>query len=180
VNSTDARSALTYWLTGLPGSGKSTLSSALADALRERGQACVVIDGDVVRRGLSADLGFSADDRSENVRRVAELAKLLNDSRVVAIVALISPRASDRSLARGIAGNGRFIEVYVDAPLAICEARDPKGMYREARAGRLPRFTGVASPYEAPLAAELRLRTAELDVADCVRRLLDIENQLNA
>jgi adenylylsulfate kinase len=162
---------LTMWLTGLPGAGKSTVAQALFQRLRARGQPCAVLDGDVMRRGLSADLGFSPADRRENIRRVAEVARLFNQAGVGVIVALITPLASDRALARDIVGPARFVEVFIDAPLALCESRDPKGLYRRARGGSLPNFTGVAAPYEAPTLPDVHLRTGELSLSECIMRL---------
>lgn len=160
------------WLTGLSGSGKSTVARALEARLASLGVACYVLDGDGLRTGLNAGLGFSDGDRRENVRRVAEVAALLKDAGLVAIVSLISPHASLRELARSLAGAGRFAEVFLDAPLTVCEERDPKGLYARARAGEIPSFTGISAPYEAPREADLVLKTAEEDVPSCVGRLL--------
>ncbi|WP_114814915.1 adenylyl-sulfate kinase [Paraburkholderia kururiensis] len=159
------------WLTGLPGAGKSTLAQGLHRELRKQGVRSVVLDGDHLRSGLNRDLGFSCRDRFENVRRVAEVATLLADAGLIAIVALVSPLAAMRAQARQIVGQ-RFRELYVSAPLDVCEARDPKGLYGKARAGELPEFTGVSAPYETPVEAELTLDTANMDVATCVSNLL--------
>ena len=167
----DAPLQATVWLTGLPGAGKSTVAQAMFQRLRARGLRCSVLDGDVVRRGLSADLGFSPADRHENIRRVAEVAKLLNDAGVCVIVALITPLASDRALARDIVGSAHFVEVFIDAPPAVCESRDPKGLYRRARSGELPGFTGVSAPYEAPVLPDVHLRTGEQSLFDCVNQI---------
>ncbi len=156
----------TIWLTGLSGSGKSTLASVLEDRLIAAGHACVVLDGDNVRYGLNRDLGFSPEDRSENIRRIAEVAKLFNDAGLIVITAFISPYRADRDQAREIIGAERFIEAYVDAPLAACEERDPKGLYARARAGEIPDFTGVSAPYEEPLEPDLRLDTVAHEVDD--------------
>jgi adenylylsulfate kinase len=131
-----------------------------------------VLDGDNVRHGLNRDLGFSAEDRTENIRRVAEVARLLNDAGVVVIASFISPYLRDRVSAREIIGAERFAEVYVDAPLAVCEDRDPKGLYRKARTGEIPQFTGVSDPFEAPAAPEVHLQTAQDDVDACTDRLV--------
>lgn len=146
---------MTIWLTGLSAAGKSTLAFALERLLIEAGHPCYVLDGDNVRHGLNSNLGFSAEDRSENIRRVAEVAKLMNDAGLIVITAFISPFREDRAKARAIIGEGLFQEVYVSADLAACEARDPKGLYKKARAGQVPEFTGISSPYEAPLSPEL-------------------------
>jgi len=170
------------WLTGLSGAGKSTLAEGLERALFDRGLQAVVLDGDSVRFGLNADLGFSAEDRRENIRRVAEVAKLFADTAVIAITAFISPYAADRRRARevisaqaaGEPGPGiPFIEVFVDADLAVCEARDTKGLYRRARAGEIVDFTGVSAPYDVPVDAELVIRTAECTPEEGVARLVE-------
>ncbi len=147
--------AAVLWLTGLSGSGKSTLARRIEKALVERGVVAYVLDGDNVRHGLSADLGFSAADRRENIRRVAEVARLLVDAGVLVITAFISPARDDRERARAIVSEARFLEVFVATPLEVCEARDPKGLYRRARAGELRDFTGIDAPYEAPEAPAL-------------------------
>lgn len=147
------------WLTGLSASGKTSIAAALHARLLERGVAASAIDGDVLRRGLCADLGFSEADRQENVRRAAEAAALLVDAGLLVTCALISPSAASRAAARACFPDGRFVECFVACPLHICEARDPKGLYARARAGTLPQFTGVSSPYEPPEAPELVLRT---------------------
>ncbi len=146
---------LTIWLTGLSAAGKSTLAFALERLLIEAEHPCYVLDGDNVRHGLNNNLGFSAEDRSENIRRVAEVAKLMNDAGLIVITAFISPFREDRAKARNIIGEGVFQEVYVCADLAACEERDPKGLYKKARAGQLPDFTGISSPYEAPANPDL-------------------------
>ncbi|AOJ66205.1 adenylyl-sulfate kinase [Burkholderia ubonensis] len=170
----DARDAGgVLWLTGLSGAGKSTLADALADLLRRRGLQAKVLDGDRLRAGLNRDLGFSERDRFENVRRIAEVASLFADAGFIAIVAAIAPRAAMRDDARRIVGAG-FREVHVAASLEVCEARDPKGLYRKARRGELREFTGVSSPYEAPRAADLVLETGSRSLADCLSALLDL------
>lgn len=164
----------TIWFTGLSASGKSTLALALSDALAAQGRACKIIDGDELRRGLCADLGYSRADRQENIRRAAEVCRILNTAGVTAIAALISPYREDRAMARRIVGDAAFIEVHLAAPLAICEARDPRGLYRKARTGEIPEFTGVSDPYEAPETPALRLETHRLDVTACVAQLLPL------
>ena len=167
---------VTLWLTGLSGSGKSTLAYALEKRLMEEGHACFVLDGDNVRHGLNRDLGFSPDDRAENIRRVAEVSRLFNEAGLIVITSFISPFRSDRGAARDTIGEERFIEVYVDAPLAVCEARDPKGLYRKARAGEIPEFTGISSPYEPPDDPELRLEAGDLSIDEMVSRVLALLN----
>lgn len=154
----------TVWLTGLSGSGKSTIASAAVQVLTARGVLAYPLDGDNLRHGLNGDLGFSAADRAENVRRVAQVARLFADAGLVVLVPVISPYRAGRDHARTLhAESGlEFLEVFVDAPLAVCEARDPKGLYRKARAGELTGFTGVDDPYEPPVAPELVLATDEL------------------
>ena len=159
------------WLTGLPGSGKSTLAAALERALFEGGMHAVVIDTDLIRRGLSHDLGFAPQDRTENTRRVAEMAKLLADSGHIAIAALVSPLRSDRDLARAIVGEG-FAEIYIRADLALCEARDPKGLFARARRGEIKFYAGIDGAYEAPVAPDLTIDTGKLDIAEAVDRLV--------
>jgi bifunctional enzyme CysN/CysC len=158
------------WLTGLPGSGKSTLGRGLERRLFERGGAAVLLDGDTLRSGLNADLGFAPAERAENVRRVAEVAAHLARNGFVAIVAAVSPLADDRARARAIAGP-RFHEVFVATPLEVCERRDPKGHYRRARAGEISGFTGVGAPYERPAAPDLTVEAERLDPAAGVDRL---------
>lgn len=162
---------LTIWLTGLSGSGKSTVATSLEASLHEKGFACFVLDGDNVRHGLCSDLGFSPADRTENIRRVAEVAALMNDAGLVVITAFISPFQADRASARKIIGPERFIEVFLDAPLSVCESRDPKGFYKKARAGEIPNYTGIASPYEAPEAPDLVIRTDQVTVESAVESI---------
>jgi len=151
--------ACTIWMTGLPGSGKSTIAVALEKALWDRGVHTFVLDGDNIRHGLNKDLGFSPEDRNENIRRIGEVAKLFTSAGVINVTAFISPYRSDRDQARALMGAGEFIEVYVDCALAECERRDPKGHYKKARAGEIKEFTGVSAPYEAPLHPELVVHT---------------------
>jgi len=152
----------TVWFTGLSGSGKSTIAVALEKALWDRGVRSYILDGDNVRHGLNNDLGFSPADRTENIRRIGEVAKLFTDAGVVNLTAFISPYRSDRDRVRGLMGAGDFIEVYVDCPIEECERRDVKGLYAKARAGKIPEFTGISAPYEAPEKAEIVLKTGEL------------------
>ncbi len=172
----------TLWFTGLSGSGKSTVAAALEVALLERRVATYRLDGDNLRHGLNANLGFSAEDRQENIRRVGEVAKLFADAGLLTLATFVSPYRADRALCRSLhdAAGLPFLEVHVAASLEICESRDPKGLYRKARAGELRGFTGIDDPYEAPEAPELVIDTGELSVDGCVERLLTLldERQL--
>ncbi|QVL44125.1 MAG: adenylyl-sulfate kinase [Alcanivorax sp.] len=161
------------WLTGLSGSGKSTLANALEVALTEQGKHTYLLDGDNVRHGLNKNLGMSDEDRTENIRRVSEVAKLMVDAGLVVITAFISPFRADRDAARVLFEDGEFVEVFADAPLEECEKRDPKGLYKKARAGEIKEFTGIDSPYEAPANAEVVINTAEHDIGECVRQLIE-------
>jgi bifunctional enzyme CysN/CysC len=161
------------WFTGLSGAGKSTLANALQCRLQAEGRHVYVLDGDKLRQGLNRDLGFTAADRVENVRRVAEVAHLMLDAGLTVIVSLISPFRAERRMARARFGPGEFIEVFVDTPLAECERRDTKGLYARARLGELSNFTGLDSPYEAPEAPEVRLDTSAATVEDCIARVRD-------
>ncbi|MDO8587271.1 MAG: sulfate adenylyltransferase subunit CysN [Armatimonadota bacterium] len=165
---------VTLWLTGLSGSGKSTIAYALEKRLTDEGYACFILDGDNVRHGLNSDLGFSPEDRCENIRRIGETAKLFNDAGVIVITSFISPFRKDRQSAREIIGDEHFIEVFVDAPLDICEQRDPKGLYKKARAGEIAEFTGISSPYEPPEGPELVLDTGKLSVEEGVLFILEM------
>jgi adenylyl-sulfate kinase len=164
----------TIWFTGLSGSGKSTVANAVAERLQAVGRPFYVLDGDNLRHGLNADLGFSADDRSENVRRVGEVARLFADAGVIALVPLISPYRADRDRVRRIhdAAGLRFVEVFVDTPIEMCETRDPKGLYAKARAGELTGFTGVDDAYEAPGNPELRLSPSDGDPAEMAQLVM--------
>lgn len=160
------------WFTGLSGAGKSTLAHAVEEELLDRGCRTYVLDGDNVRHGLCSDLGFSAADREENMRRIAEMAKLFVDAGLVALAAFISPLRRHRDLVRGIVGGSDFLEVYVKCPLEVCEARDVKGMYRRARNGEIKEFTGVSAPYEPPASPALVIDTAKQDVAAAVAAVM--------
>ena len=163
---------VTLWLTGLSGSGKSTVAVAAEHALVERGRLSYVLDGDNVRHGLNKNLGFSPDDRTDNIRRIAEVAKLFTDAGVIVLTSFISPYRADRDAARAIFGEGDFVEVFVSTSLETCEERDPKGLYKKARAGQIPDFTGISAPYEAPERPELVLDTGKLAVPESVAALL--------
>jgi adenylylsulfate kinase len=156
------------WFTGLSGSGKSTLANAVDQRLYELGLHSYVLDGDNIRHGLNRGLGFRAEDRKENNRRVAEVAKLFVDAGVIAVTAFISPFREDREQARGLLEPGEFVEIYVKCPLEECERRDPKGLYRKAREGQIPEFTGISAPYEEPLAPELVIDSSQLSVEESV------------
>ena len=158
------------WLTGLSGAGKSTLARELERVLRARGWHAFVLDGDTLRKGLNADLGFSPQDRAENIRRSGEVAGLFAEAGIIAISAFISPYRADRDRVR-MAHAAVFHEIYISAPLEVCEARDPKGLYRRARAGQIAQFTGVSAPYEPPLAPELEVRSGEWPLERCVIEL---------
>ena len=155
------------WFTGLSGSGKSTVAHRVEEMLVERGCFTYVLDGDNVRHGLNSDLGFSAEAREENIRRIGEVTRLFVDSGALTLAAFVSPFRKDRDRVREKLAAGDFIEVFVDTPLEVCEQRDPKGLYKKARAGEIPDFTGIHQPYEAPTQAEIVLKTAELDVDEC-------------
>lgn len=167
-----SRNGCVVWLTGLSGAGKSTIANELELRLQRLGRLTYVLDGDNVRANLCSDLGFSPEDRKENIRRIAEVARLFADAGLVCIVAFISPYRADRDRARAIVPPGRFIEVYLSTPLEVCERRDVKGLYAKARAGLVTEFTGISAPYEAPVKPELELRTDNLDLDECVTRLI--------
>ncbi len=172
---------VTLWFTGLPASGKSTLAVALEEKLYERKCRTYILDGDNIRHGLNKDLGFSPEDRNENIRRIGEVANLLRDAGIINMVAFISPYRSDRRQARDLSKNdGTFVEVFVDCPVVVCEERDPKGMYKKARQGILKEFTGVSAPYEPPELPEIHLQTGQYSVDECVGQLIDYlgENRL--
>jgi bifunctional enzyme CysN/CysC len=156
------------WLTGLSGAGKSTVADAFERRLYNKGIHSYILDGDNMRTGLNRDLGFTEGDRVENIRRTAEVAKLMADAGLVVIVALIAPFRSERSMARSLLGGQGFAEVFLDVSLEVAESRDPKGLYKKARRGELPNFTGIDSPYEAPESADLSLDTSQLSIDECV------------
>jgi adenylylsulfate kinase len=160
------------WFTGLSGSGKSTLAYAVEEALLARGVAAFVLDGDNIRFGLNRDLGFSPEDRAENIRRIGEVCRLFHDAGLVVLTAFISPYRQDREQVRSLHPAGAFLEVFLDTPLEVCEQRDVKGLYQKARAGEIPDFSGVNAPYEPPEQPELRIDTSELDLEASVRTVL--------
>lgn len=161
------------WFTGLSGSGKSTLASRVEEELHRRGVSTYLLDGDHLRRGLSADLGFSDQDRREQIRRAAHVARLFVDAGIVVLSAFISPFEAEREMARAQFDPDSFVEVFVDCPLEVCAQRDPKGLYVKARQGVIPQFTGISSPYERPLSPDVTVETAKLSVCECTGRILD-------
>ncbi len=171
---------VTVWLTGLSGSGKSTIAVATEAALVQQGRLAYVLDGDNIRHGLNSNLGFSPDDRTENIRRIGEVAKLFSDAGVIVITSFISPYRADRDAVRGLMGKGDFVEVWVDATVETCEGRDVKGLYAKARAGEIPEFTGISAPYEAPLEPELVLDTNAQSVEESVAELLRYLDKLRS
>jgi adenylylsulfate kinase len=177
INSADRERLLqqkgvVLWFTGLSGSGKSTLALAVEEKLFERGHLCFVLDGDNIRHGLNKNLGFSPEDREENIRRIGEVGKLFTDAGVIAMTAFISPYRQDRDNARELLEEGRFIEIFVEVPLDVAEQRDPKGLYKKARAGEIKEFTGISAPYEEPLSPEIVVNTAELDLGQSVDKVI--------
>ena len=164
---------IVIWLTGLSGSGKSTIANEVAYTLHKKGKLTYVLDGDNIRHGLNKNLGFSPEDRKENIRRISEVANLFADAGVVAITAFISPYRVDRNFCRELVGKERFIEIFVKASLATCEKRDPKGMYKKARDGIIKEFTGIDAPYEEPEKPELILDTDKETVEESVQRVVD-------
>lgn len=159
------------WFTGLSGAGKSTLANALEADLHAVGRHIYVLDGDNIRHGLNRDLGFSIKDRKENIRRVAEVARLMVDAGLIVVVAFISPFRDERAMARALFAPGEFVEVFVDSPLAVCEQRDIKGLYAKARRGELRDFTGIDSPYEPPLSSEVHVNTERDSLETCLARI---------
>ncbi|WP_435522043.1 adenylyl-sulfate kinase [Coprobacter tertius] len=162
------------WFTGLSGSGKSTLAIALERELHRRGLLCRILDGDNIRSGINNNLGFSPEDRIENIRRIAEVSKLFVDSGIITIAAFISPSNEMRKLASDIIGKDDFIEVFIDTPLEVCEERDVKGLYAKARRGEIKEFTGISAPFEQPEHPDLRLDTSKLEIGDSVKKLLEL------
>lgn len=173
-------STFTLWFTGLSGAGKTTLAQALSRTLNDSGRRCAVLDGDVLRRGLNRDLDFSTPGRSENIRRTAEVARLMNDAGLIVVAALISPSRADRAQASAIVGPQRFLEVHVSTPLAVCEAADVKGLYRRARQGDLPLFTGISAPYEAPEAPWLAIDPMRRGLQPAVRELRELLERIGS
>ncbi|WP_394249349.1 adenylyl-sulfate kinase [Vibrio profundi] len=167
------------WFTGLSGSGKSTVAGALESRLAELGYHTYLLDGDNVRHGLCNDLGFSEQDRRENIRRIGELAKLMADAGLIVLSAFISPHQAERQLVRDLLPEGEFLEVFVNTPLEICEQRDPKGLYKKARAGEIPNFTGISSVYEAPTHPEIDLPAGDKSLDELVEQCVEALTQRN-
>lgn len=165
------------WFTGLSGSGKSTIAGALENALVARNQHTYLLDGDNVRHGLCGDLGFSDDDRKENIRRIGETAKLMSDAGLIVLSAFISPFTQERDSVRKMLAAGEFIEVHVATSLSVCESRDPKGLYKKARTGEIANFTGISSDYQPPISPELILQTDELSIEQSVEQLINYLTQ---
>lgn len=159
------------WFTGLSGAGKSTLANALEKYLHELGVHTYLLDGDNIRHGINRDLGFSPQDRTENIRRIGEVARLFVDAGVIVLTAFISPFQADRELARSLVAEGEFIEIHLDCSLEACEQRDPKGLYQKARNGEIKEFTGISSPYEAPLQPELTIRSDQQTISESVAQI---------
>lgn len=182
ITSTDrerllAQKGVVLWFTGLSGSGKSTLANAVEEKLFEMGHLTYILDGDNIRHGLNKNLGFSPEDREENIRRIGEVSKLFCDAGVIVMTAFISPYRKDRDQARALVAEGRFTEIYVQVPLEIAEQRDPKGLYKKARAGEIKEFTGISAPYEEPANAELIIETGNLSLEKSVQVVVDYLKQ---
>ncbi|MGR5146640.1 adenylyl-sulfate kinase [Photobacterium alginatilyticum] len=160
------------WFTGLSGSGKSTIANAVEKKLFDKKCHSYLLDGDNVRHGLNKDLSFSDLERIENIRRIGEVSKLFVDSGLIVLTAFISPFIGDRQLVRELVNNDEFVEVYIDTPLEVCESRDPKGLYKKARAGEIKNFTGIDSSYEAPISPEVHVKTAELSIEECAGQVV--------
>lgn len=167
------------WLTGLSGAGKSTLAGALESFLHQNGYRSYLLDGDNVRHGLNKDLGFDHDSRVENIRRVGEVAKLMVDAGLIVITAFISPYRNERDMVRKMFGAEEFVEVYLDVPLQVCEQRDPKGLYKKARNGEIPEFTGISSPYEVPLSPEITVHTGIDGIETNIEKIINILSDKN-
>ena len=165
------------WLTGLPSSGKSTIAYTVEHALVERRHMSYVLDGDNIRHGLNKNLGFSAEDRTENIRRIGEVGKLFVDAGLVTITSFVSPYREDRDAVRELMDDGDFLEVYINTPLELCEERDPKGLYKKARDGEIPNFTGISDPYEAPSTPELEILTADCTPQEAAIQIIQLLEQ---
>lgn len=171
------QSGCVLWFTGLSGSGKSTLAHEVENVLYQRGHLTYVLDGDNVRQGLNKNLGFSPEDRAENIRRIGEVSRLFVDAGVIVMTAFISPYRTDRDNARALVSEGRFIEIFVDCAIEVCEERDTKGLYQRARAGEIKEFTGISAPYEPPIHPEITLNTDAQSIAESTKLVLDFLEQ---
>ncbi len=169
-----AQKSKIIWFTGLSGSGKSTIAGKVEEMLNERGFLTYLLDGDNIRTGLNKNLGFSDDDRNENIRRIGEVSRLFIDAGVIVLTAFISPFRADRQLVRDLVGKGDFIEVFINCPLEICELRDPKGLYKKARAGEIKDFTGISSPFEIPDRAEIEIRSDQMGVEQAAEKIIKL------
>lgn len=169
--------SICLWFTGLSGAGKSTLAHAVEERLHQTGRRTIVLDGDNVRHGLCSNLGFSIEDRAENIRRIGEMSRLFVEAGIITLTAFISPFRSERRRVRELLGGRDFIEIYCDCPLSVCERRDVKGIYKRARAGEIANFTGISSPYEEPEHPEVRVDTAARSVDQCVEQIIDYLNR---
>ena len=161
------------WFTGLSGSGKSTVANAVELKLKELGKHTYLLDGDNIRMGLNKGLGFSDGDRVENIRRIGEVSKLFVDAGLIVLTAFISPFQQERDNVRDLVEEGEFIEIFIDTPLKVCEGRDPKGLYKKARDGKIPNFTGISSPYEAPSKAEIHIKNDKISIDECVEKVIE-------
>jgi len=161
------------WFTGLSGSGKSTIANAVELKLNELGKHTYLLDGDNIRMGLNKGLGFSDEDRVENIRRIGEVSKLFVDAGLIVLTAFISPFQEERDKVKNLVEDGEFIEVFIDTPLEVCEGRDPKGIYKKARDGEIPNFTGISSPYEAPTKAEIHIKNDKISIDECVEKVIE-------
>lgn len=167
------------WFTGLSGSGKSTIANALEEVLHNNGNFTYLLDGDNVRHGLNSDLGFDEVSRVENIRRVGEVAKLFVDSGQIVLTAFISPFISDRGIVKNLVDKDEFIEIFIDTPLEVCESRDPKGLYKKARSGEIPNFTGISSPYERPNQADIHIKNDRITVEEACEQIINYLNKNN-
>ena len=166
------------WFTGLSGSGKSSIANAVELKLNELGKHTYLLDGDNVRMGLNRGLSFSDEDRVENIRRIGEVSKLFVDAGLIVLTAFISPFQEERDRVRNLVDDGEFIEIFIDTPLEVCEGRDPKGLYKKAREGKIPNFTGISSPYEAPNRAEIHIKNDKISIDECVEKIIEyLENR---
>ncbi|MCX6275208.1 MAG: adenylyl-sulfate kinase [Bacteroidetes bacterium] len=169
-----AQNSKIIWFTGLSGSGKSTIAGRVEEMLNERGFLTYLLDGDNIRTGLNKNLGFNDEDRNENIRRIGEVSKLFIDAGVIVLTAFISPFKADRQLVRDLVAKGDFIEIFINCPLEICELRDPKGLYKKARAGEIKDFTGISSPFEIPHRAEIEIRSDQMGVEQAAEKIVKL------